>query len=99
MQGVPATGARDAWSTRERLVDTRTPVRHKDVRSGGLSGPYGGEVTLGRARPGGAARTLADPRPTTFDFGGARRLVDNSNLSTRHSRENHVPNRTLGVPL
>ena len=26
-------------------------------------------------------------------------MVDNSNLSTRHSRDNHVPNRTLGVSL
>ena len=94
----------DAWSTRGRLVDTRTPVRHKDVRSGGLSGPYKyrGEVTLGRAGP--------DLSPTPTPAYGGRRwrylrlrrsktLVDNSNLSTRHSRDNHVPNRTLGVPL
>ena len=80
----------NAWSTRGRLFDTRT---------GGLSGPYKGEVSLGRACPGGAARTLVRPGPTTFNFGRARPLVDNSNLSTRHSRGNHVPKRTLGVPL
>ena len=36
-----------------------------DVRTGGLSGPYRGEVlTSGRGGPGGAARTLARPRST-----------------------------------
>ena len=100
VRGVSTTRSPDAWSARGRPVETRTPGRHEDVlKAGGPSGPYRGEVPhLATDRPGRGGPDLS-PTPVYY-LRLRRRLSRNSSLlSTRHSRDNHVPNRTLGAPL
>ena len=69
------------------------------LKAGGPSGPYRGEVPhLATDRPGRGGPDLS-PTPVYY-LRLRRRLSRNSSLlSTRHSRDNHVPNGAFGAPL